>query len=77
MAGDAINMASRLQAVAPEMGVAVGVSTYEATRVVFDYEELGPATLKGKVEPARVFLAKSLRARLGTDLTRTQDSPFC
>jgi len=76
LAGDAINTASRLQSVAPEMGVAVGISTFEATRVVFDYVELEPATLKGKAEPVRVFHAKSARARFGTDLTRTHDSPF-
>jgi class 3 adenylate cyclase len=76
LAGDAINTASRLQSVAPEMGVAVGLSTYEATQVVFDYEELEPATLKGKSEPVRVFHAKSARARFGTDLTRTHDTPF-
>ena len=58
LSGDAINTASRLQSVAPEMGVAVGVSTYEATSVVFDYDELEPATLKGKAEPVRVFHAK-------------------
>ncbi len=74
--GDAINTASRIQAVAPEMGVAVGLGTYEATAVVFDYEELGTATLKGKSEPVQVFLAKSPRARFGTDLIRTHDSPF-
>ena len=34
--GDAINTASRLQSVAPVMGVAVGRATYEATGVVFD-----------------------------------------
>ena len=39
------------------MGVAVGLATYEATAVVFDYEELEPATLKGKAEPVRVFHA--------------------
>jgi class 3 adenylate cyclase len=76
LAGDAINTASRIQSVAPELGVAVGVSTYEATAVVFDYEELEPATLKGKAEPVRVFHAKAARARFGTDLTRTHDSPF-
>ena len=32
LTGDAINTASRLQGVAPEMGVAVGVATYEATQ---------------------------------------------
>jgi class 3 adenylate cyclase/tetratricopeptide (TPR) repeat protein len=76
LAGDSINTASRIQSVAPEMGVAVGLATYEATSVVFDYEELQPATLKGKSEPVRVFHAKSPRAWFGTDLTRTHDTPF-
>jgi class 3 adenylate cyclase/tetratricopeptide (TPR) repeat protein len=76
LTGDAINTASRLQSVAPEMGVAVGLATYEATAAVFDYEELEPATLKGKTEPVRVFHAKAPRARLGTDLTRTNHTPF-
>jgi class 3 adenylate cyclase len=76
LAGDAINTASRIQSVAPDMGVAVGLSTYEATSAVFDYAELEPETLKGKSEPVRVFHAKTPRARLGTDLTRTHDTPF-
>ena len=76
LAGDAINTAARIQSVAPVSGVAVGVATHEATRVVFDYVELEPATLKGKAEPVRVFHAKAPLARLGTDLTRTHDSPF-
>ena len=58
------------------MGVAVGLATYEATTVVFDYEELEPATLKGKAEPVRVFQPLAPRARFGTDLTRTHTSPF-
>src|SRR5260221_5549445 len=32
LAGDTINTASRIQSAAPEMGVAVGLATYEATR---------------------------------------------
>ena len=76
LAGDAINTASRIQSVAPEMGVGVGLGTYEATVQVFDYEELEPATLKGKSEPVRVFHAKSPLARFGTDLTRVHDTPF-
>ena len=76
LAGDAINTASRIQSVAPEMGVAVGLWTHEATAAVFDYEELAPATLKGKSEPVRVFWAKHPLARFGTDLTRTHDTPF-
>jgi len=76
LSGDSINTASRIQSVAPELGVAVGIATYEATSVVFDYEELEPASLKGKSEPVRVFHAIAPRARFGTDLTRTHDTPF-
>ena len=76
LAGDAINTASRIQTAAPEMGVAVGLATYEATRAVFAYEELPPAILKGKAEPVRVFHAQAPRARLGVDLTRTHSSPY-
>ena len=76
LTGDSINTASRIQSVAPEMGVAVGLATYEATARVFDYREAQPATLKGKSEPVRVFHAKSPRARLGAEITRVHDSPF-
>ena len=76
LSGDAINTASRLQSVAPEMGVAVGLGTYEATSPIFEYEELEPAALKGKAEPVRVFHAKAPLARFGTDLTRTHETPF-
>ena len=76
LSGDAINTASRIQSVAPQLGVAVGLSTYEATAPVFDYQELEPATLKGKRAPVRVFQAKAARARIGTDLTRTHNMPF-
>lgn len=76
LAGDAVNTASRIQSVAPEAGVAVGLATYEATKAVFEYEELPPATLKGKAELVRVFHPRAPRARLGTDLTRTHGGPF-
>ena len=76
LTGDAVNLASRLQSVAPEMGVAVGLATFEATAPVFDYQELEPVALKGKAEPVRVFHAKAARARFGADLTRSHDTPF-
>ena len=74
--GDTINTASRIQSVAPEMGVAVGLATYEATKRRFEYEELPPATLKGKAEPVRVFQPIAPRARLGTDLRSGRASPL-
>ncbi len=76
LAGDAINTASRIQSIAPAMGVAVGLATYEATAQLFEYEELEPATLKGKAEDVRVFHAIASRSRYGADLTRTHDTPF-
>ena len=76
LAGDAVNTASRIQSVAPEMGVAVGEATWQATKRGFDYEELPPATLKGKAEPVRVFHPIAPRARLGIDLSRTSATPF-
>ncbi len=76
LAGDAINTASRIQSVAPELGVAVGLTTYEATAAVFDYTELPPATVKGKTEPVRLFQPKAPRARLGVEVIRTSAGPY-
>ena len=74
--GDPVNTASRIQSVAPEMGVAVGFTTYEATSAVFEYDELEPATVKGKAEPVRIFRATASRARFGSDIVRKHDTPF-
>ncbi|MEA2607378.1 MAG: hypothetical protein QOI00_2135, partial [Chloroflexota bacterium] len=71
LAGDTINTASRIQSVAPEMGVAVGEATHAATRTRFVYDQLPPATLKGKAELVRVFQPREPRARLGIDLGET------
>jgi class 3 adenylate cyclase/tetratricopeptide (TPR) repeat protein len=76
LAGDTINTASRIQSVAPEMGVAVGLVTHAATKAVFEYVELPPAVLKGKAEPVRVFQPTASRARFGVDVTRTHDSVY-
>ena len=76
LAGDSVNTASRIQSVAPELGVAVGEETWRATRQRFDYAELPPAVLKGKAEPVRVFHAIAPRSSLGIDVTRDQASPF-
>ena len=76
MAGDSVNTASRIQSVAPEMGVAVGEDTWRATSQRFDYSELPPAVLKGKAEPVRVFHAIAPRSSLGVDVARVQHGPF-
>lgn len=74
--GDAINTASRLQAIAPEMSVAVGLATYLATSAAINYTELPSVSVKGKSSPLRVFLATSPRARVSADLGRSRDTPF-
>ena len=76
LSGDVVNTASRLQTVAPEMGVVVGLATYEATAAIFTYQEMAPAVLKGKSAPVRVFHAKAPIARFGADLTHAHDTPF-
>ncbi len=74
--GDTINTASRLQSIAPEMGVAVGLATYLATSTVINYTALPPVSVKGKSAPLQVFLAESPRARVSADLSRSFDAPF-
>ena len=71
LVGDAVNTAARIQSAAPVQGVAVGARTWEATRLAFDYEELPPATLKGKALPVRLFHARSERIVRGVDSNRT------
>jgi class 3 adenylate cyclase len=71
LVGDSVNTAARIQAAAPELGVAVGVRTWEATRLGFDYDELPQASMKGKSEPVRLFLARSERVVRGADASRS------
>jgi class 3 adenylate cyclase len=74
VAGDVVNTASRIQAIAPVNAIAVSEQTYRATERVFDYESLGPATVKGKSEPLAVFRPLQARARFGSDVTRSHGS---
>ena len=55
VAGDVVNTASRMQAVAPLGGVVVGELTWHAVRDRFEAEELEPYSAKGKAEPIKVW----------------------
>jgi class 3 adenylate cyclase/tetratricopeptide (TPR) repeat protein len=55
--GDAVNVASRLQAAARPGSVTVGATTHRLTRGTIEYEELEPLTLKGKSEPVAAWEA--------------------
>jgi class 3 adenylate cyclase/tetratricopeptide (TPR) repeat protein len=74
--GDVVNTASRLQSTAPVGGVVAGEATYQATRGIFQYEELPAATLKGKADPVPLWRALAPISRLGMDITRTRTTPM-
>jgi class 3 adenylate cyclase/tetratricopeptide (TPR) repeat protein len=56
--GDAVNVASRLQAAARPGSVTVGRTTWKLTRNAIDYTELEPLDLKGKAEPVPAWEAE-------------------
>ncbi|HYU77035.1 MAG TPA: adenylate/guanylate cyclase domain-containing protein, partial [Ktedonobacteraceae bacterium] len=58
--GDAVNVASRLQAAAMPDTILVGERTYLATRGVFDFQPLAPLRLKGKAEPISAWVVLGL-----------------
>jgi class 3 adenylate cyclase/tetratricopeptide (TPR) repeat protein len=74
--GDAVNTASRVQGVAPVNGLAVSVHTFRATERVFEWERLEAAAVKGKSEPLALWRPVKARARLGSDVVRTQTTPL-
>ncbi|HME20945.1 MAG TPA: adenylate/guanylate cyclase domain-containing protein [Acetobacteraceae bacterium] len=58
--GDAANLAARLQQMAKPGEILVSGSAYEMTRKLFDYEEVGPLSLRGWPEPIQAW--RPLRA---------------
>src|SRR5262245_20731422 len=76
LAGDTVKTAARIQSVAPEMGVAVGESTWQATRPAVDWVELPPATHKGKAQPVQVFQAIALRTTAGLHPSRVHGGAY-
>ena len=74
--GDVVNSASRLQGVAPVGSVVVGEGTYRATKRIFDYEELGPVSLRGKAQPLAMWRVLAARSRFGVDVARNHAVPL-
>jgi class 3 adenylate cyclase/tetratricopeptide (TPR) repeat protein len=74
--GDVVNTASRLQTAAEPGEILVGASTYEATGLVFEWDEHEPVLAKGKAEPQTAWLAVASRGRQGVDLRPPSASPF-
>ena len=55
--GDTVNVAARLQAVAPVDGVLVGDATHRATRRAIEYRAVDPVHAKGKALPVVAWVA--------------------
>ena len=55
--GDGVNIAARIEALAPPGGVYVSETAYQhvADKTDFDYDDLGPQTLKNIKRPVRVY----------------------
>jgi len=68
--GDAVNLASRLQALAPPGGVLISHDTYQHVRGVFDVQALEPVHIKGKTDPVQVYTVLRLKPRAFRLLTR-------
>jgi class 3 adenylate cyclase/tetratricopeptide (TPR) repeat protein len=75
-AGDVVNTAARLQAVAPIDGILVDEATTRATSRVITYAEHAPVTVKGKSEPITVRVAVSARSRFGVDVRQIGQAPL-
>ncbi len=76
VAGDVVNTAARVQSAAPIDAVAVSESTYKATDRVFDFAQLDPVRVKGKMEPLLLWRPLQPRARFGADVTRSFATPL-
>jgi class 3 adenylate cyclase len=61
VAGDTINVAARLSDIANTGEIVVASGTYYQAQGYFDFEELVPATVKGKSEPIRLFKVLSAK----------------
>jgi class 3 adenylate cyclase len=75
VAGDAVNVASRLSGMAGPGEILVGAETVRRAKGRFVFDDLGQKQAKGKAEPVRVFKVISVKASaLGTGVDRQVSS---
>lgn len=55
VAGDTVNLAARLGSLARPGEIILGSATFRQAEGYFDFEELAPASLKGKAEPIKAY----------------------
>src|SRR6185436_8489607 len=74
VAGDAVNVAARLEQTAEPGSILLGVETYELTRNLVEAEAVEPLELKGKSE--RVPAYRLIRIRASDEVVSHADVPF-
>ena len=75
-AGDAVNTAARLQALAPPGGIVVGESTHSLASHVTEFRELPGVRLRGRQALERPWLVTGVAAQLGVELRRPEAAPL-
>jgi class 3 adenylate cyclase len=70
VAGDTINIASRLQGLAKKGEILVGNDTYRQAEGHFSFESIEPTTLNGKADPVQVYRVLSLKEKQGKRVFR-------
>ena len=67
--GDTVNLAARLEGVAPPGAILISRPTFEAVKDIALVEELEPKKIKGKAEPVAVYRVLGLQDDERTDAT--------
>ena len=67
LVGDAVNMAARLEQLAPPMGIVVGETTQALSARSVDYARFDSAAVKGKRAAVRCWLVRGPLSRMGAD----------
>ncbi len=75
MVGDAVNVAARLEQLAPPGEILLGAETYRLVRDAVKVEEVEPLTAKGKSQPVRAFRLLEVTAQ-APGVARRLDSPL-
>ncbi|HKX76814.1 MAG TPA: adenylate/guanylate cyclase domain-containing protein, partial [Acidimicrobiia bacterium] len=77
VAGDNVNIASRLQSEAPPGGVLAGDVTYQAASSAIVFEPVGELTVKGKTQPVKAWRAlRIVSERGGAGRSDQLEPPF-
>lgn len=68
--GDTVNLAQRLEAIAPKGGILISHDTHQHVRGIFEITPLAPVMVKGKSEPIHIYTVNGIKPRSFHNTTR-------